>query len=44
MLRLSVQYSVGSVVYCMALGNFVNVDDDFGFERMLRLSRYALIF
>ena len=41
---VEVQYSVGFVVYFMVLGNFVNVDDDFGFERMLRLSRYALIF
>ena len=41
---IEVQYSVGFVVYFMALGNFVNVDDDFGFERMMRLSRNALIF
>ena len=35
---IEVQYSVGFVVYFMALGNFVNVDDDFEFGRMLKLS------
>jgi hypothetical protein len=41
---IEVKYSVGFVVYFMALGNFVNVDDDFEFERMLKLSiRFAIL-
>ena len=40
---IEVQYSVGFVVYFMALGNFVNVDDGFGFERVLRSSWYSLM-
>ena len=44
MLTVPIPLCFNFVVYFLALGQFVNVDDGFGFEHMFELSRYALIF